>query len=179
MIVTIRGTPVRLGLKSETIGDLPPLRLDAARDAFLASRVRSLRAIRWLEPLLVSTLEGHALSIRLVAAQAIGLPSLAGLQERWDEGRAAILRQGTRETRLTSVRASLALSLKSPRIVAQPLARRLVSILGHLPAGLAETDVKNLLGDRGRVPKGKAIEAVDCLRQLRLVESRVTGAFAC
>ncbi|HKH33398.1 MAG TPA: hypothetical protein VKA80_04415 [Beijerinckiaceae bacterium] len=52
------------------------------------------------------------------------MASLAGLQERWNEERGAILKQeGAKEGRLTSVRASLALSLKSPRMAGQPLAR--------------------------------------------------------
>ena len=53
-----------------------------------------------------STLDGHALSIQIVAAQAAGSSSLAGLQERWDEERGAILKQeSAQEGRLTSVRA--------------------------------------------------------------------------
>ena len=44
----------------------------------------------FLDALLESTLDGHALSIQIVAAQAVGLSSLAGLQERWDEERGAI-----------------------------------------------------------------------------------------
>ncbi|HKH33399.1 MAG TPA: tetratricopeptide repeat protein [Beijerinckiaceae bacterium] len=50
-----------------------------------------------------------------------------------------------------------------------------MALLAYLPAGLAESDVKDLLGDKGAISKAKAIEAADCLRQLRLVESRLEG----
>jgi len=161
---------------AEVLGDLAPLRLDAARSAFLAVAGAEFEYDPFLDALLESTLDGHALSIQIVAAQAVGLPSLAGLQERWNEERGAILKQeGAKEGRLTSVRASLALSLKSPRMAGQPLARRLLALLAYLPAGLAESDVKDLLGDKGAISKAKAIEAADCLRQLRLVESRLEG----
>ncbi|MDF3062714.1 MAG: hypothetical protein K0S06_2823 [Microvirga sp.] len=176
LAVTMRGVPVRPRADAEVLGDLAPLPLDAARSAFLAVAGAEFAHDPFLDALLESTLEGHALSIQIVAAQAVGLPSLAGLQERWNEERGAILKQeGAKESRLTSVRASLALSLKSPRMAAHPLARRLVALLAYLPAGLAESDVKDLLGDKGAVSKARASEAADRLRQMRLVESRVKG----
>jgi tetratricopeptide (TPR) repeat protein len=176
LAVTMREIPVRLRADAEVLGDLAPLRLDAARSAFLAVAGPEFEHDRFLDALLESTLEGHALSIRIVAAQAVGLPSLAGLQERWNEERGAILRQeGAKKGRLTSVRASVALSLKSPRMAGQPLARRLLALLAYLPAGLAENEVKDLLGEKGAVSKARAIEAADRLRQMRLVESRVEG----
>jgi tetratricopeptide (TPR) repeat protein len=176
LAVTMRGVPVQLRADAEVLGDLAPLQLDAARSAFLAVAGPEFEHDPFLDPLLESTLDGHALSIQLVAAQAVGLPSLAGLHERWNEERGTILKQeGAKESRLTSGRASLALSLKSLRMAGQPLARRLLALLAYLPAGLAESDVKDLLGEKGTVSKAKAIEAADRLRQLRLVESRVEG----
>jgi tetratricopeptide (TPR) repeat protein len=172
----MRGTPVRLRADAEVLGDLAPLPLDAARSAFLAVAGPEFEHDPFLDALLQSTLDGHALSIQIVAAQAAGSPSLAGLRERWNAERGAILKQeGAKEGRLTSVRASLALSLKSPRMAGHPLARRLLALLAYLPAGLAESDVKDLLGDRGAVSKAKESEAADRLRQMRLVESRVKG----
>lgn len=124
-------------------------------------------------PQLLQALDGHALSIRLVAAQGIGLPSLKGLRESWDDAHAEILRiSGETESRLTSVRASLALSLNSRRMKATPLARRLLALLAFVPAGLAEANVRSVLGERGALTAAKATEAVVCLHQLRLVERR-------
>ena len=47
-----------------------------------------------------------------------------------------------------------------------------MALLAYLPGGLAETDVRSLIGERAAVSKTKANEAVVCLNQLRLVERR-------
>ena len=124
-------------------------------------------------PRLLHALDGHALSIRLVAAQAAGLPTLRGPTRELGRCTCRILRRpGQKESRLTSVRASLLLSLNSGRVRSTPLARRLMSLLAFLPGGLEEVGVSGLLGDRGTVSKAKGNEAVACLHQLRLVERR-------
>ncbi len=171
LTVTIRGVaPPIPGAIS--IDDLPKLSANPARDAFLAVAGATFKDDPDLQHLL-EALDGHALSIRLVAAQAIGLPSLKGLRESWDDAHAEILRiSGEEESRLTSVRASLALSLNSRRMKSTPLARRLLALLAFLPGGLAESDVRSLIGERGRLTTAKAHEAIACLHQLRLVERR-------
>ena len=172
LAVTIRGVapPIPGAVQIE---DLPKLNPNAARDAFLEVAGNSFKDDPDF-PHLLHALDGHALSIHLVAAQAIGSPSLVGLRESWDEVHAEILRMsGEEESRLTSVRASLALSLNSRRMKAAPLARRLIALLAYLPAGLAESDVRLLLGERGFVTKAKANDAIGCLHQLRLVERRL------
>jgi tetratricopeptide (TPR) repeat protein len=171
LLVTIRGVAPHVP-SAIHIDDLPKLNKDAAHDAFLAIAGNSFKDDPNL-PNLLHILDGHALSIRLVAAQAIGSPSLAGLQESWDEVHAEMRRiSGEEESRLTSVRASLALSLNSKRMKATPLARRLMALLALLPGGLPESDAHSLLGERGVVTKVRANEAVVCLHQLRLVEKR-------
>ena len=144
--------------------------LSIDREAFLSVAGNSFRNDPDLFPLL-ATLGGHALTIRLVAAQAIGLPSLKGLRETWDDAHAAILPLSDEAEGLgTSLRASLVLSLNSRRMKATPLARRLLAIVAVLPDGLAESVVPSLLGDRGVVSKAKAQDAILCLFQLRLVQ---------
>ncbi len=171
LAVTIRGVPPPVS-GAIPIDNLSKLAAGPARDAFLAVAGSSFGGDPDL-PHLLEALDGHALSIRLVAAQAIGSPSLKGLRESWDDAHAEILRiWGEEEGRLTSVRASLALSLNSRRMKSTPLARRLMALLAFLPGGLAETDVRLLLGERGALTKARANEAVVCLRQLRLVEQR-------
>lgn len=172
LVITIRGVAPPIS-GTVQIGDLPKLDRNAARDAFLEVAGSSFKDDPDLLHLL-QALDGHALSIRLVAAQAIGSPSLQGLWESWEEVHAEILRAyGEEEGRLTSVRASLALSLDNKRMKATPFARRLMGLLAFLPGGLQETYVHSLLGDRGVVTKAKAHEAVVCLHQLRLVERRL------
>jgi TIR domain len=171
LLVTIRGVPP-LVPSAIQIDDLPRLKEDAARKAFLSIAGTSFDDDPNLLSLL-DILDGHALSIHLVAAQAVGSSSLAGLRESWNEARAEILRiSGEEESRLTSVRASLALSMNSNRMRGNPLARRLTTLLALLPSGMPETDAHSFLGERGVVTKAKANEAVVCLHQLRLVEKR-------
>lgn len=172
LAVTIRGVPPSIA-GATAIDDLPKLPLDAACESFIAVAGSTFAHDPDLAAIL-EALDGHALSIRLVAAQAIGLPSLKGLRETWEEAHAEILRRpGEEEGRLTSVRASLALSLNSRRMKFAPLARRLLTLLAFLPGGLAESGVRGLLGDRGAVSNAKAYDAIGCLHQLRLVERRL------
>ena len=169
LVTTIRGAPPAIP-SAAVIGDLPKLEPGAAREAFLSVSGSEFANDDDLDHLL-DALDGHALSIRIIAAQAIGLSSLAGLRQSWEEAHAEILRQpGSKESHLTSVRASLALSLKSRRMT--PLARRLLAIVAHLPGGLAEDGIHNLLGERGAVTRAKANDAIACLHHLRLVERR-------
>jgi hypothetical protein len=171
LAVTIRGVAPHIP-EAIRIDDLTKLDAEAARDAFLAVAGKSFTDDPNLL-LLLEALDGHALSIRLIAAQATGSPSLNGLKESWDEVHAEILRvSGEQESRLTSVRASLSLSINSRRMKSIPLARRLMTLIAYLPGGLAERDASRLLGDRGIVTKVRANEAISCLHQLRLVEQR-------
>jgi hypothetical protein len=169
LVITARSAPPPISDEFDTF-HLSNLSQSAERHAFLAVAGNSFRDDPDLLPLL-KTLEGHPLTIRLVAAQAIGAPSLKGLRESWEDAYEAILRMPHEAEGLdTGVRASLALSLNSMRMKATPLARRLLATLAALPDGLAEVDVPLLLGNRGTVTKTKANEAIVCLHQLRLAE---------
>jgi tetratricopeptide (TPR) repeat protein len=171
IVVTIRGIPPSVPGAIQ-IDDLPKLAIRPAQEAFLAVAGTLFTNDPDL-PHLLEALDGHALSIRLVAAQAIGLPSLKGLRESWDDAHAEILRiSGEFESRLTSVRASLALSLNNRRMKSTPHARRLMALLAYLPSGLAEDDVRAVIGEKGLLTKAKINGAVTCLHQLRLVERR-------
>ena len=110
LVVTIRGIPPAVP-HAVQFDDLPKLNPGAAQQAFLALAGQAFVSDPDL-PRLLDALDGHALSIHLVAAQAAGLPTLAGLRESWDDAHAEILRRpGKKESRLTSFRASLLLSL--------------------------------------------------------------------
>jgi len=169
--VTTRGSVPQLP-GALAIHDLTKLSAAASRDAFLVIAGPHFQCDADLATLL-ETLDGHALSIELVAARAANGASLAGIKEAWQELRATILkRMGEAEGRLTSVRASLALSLDAKLLTQNPLARRLLALLAVLPAGLPQGTVPRVLGDRGGISKAKALEAVLVLQQLKLVEKR-------
>ena len=172
LVVTMRGTPPVLP-RATVIDDLGKLSEASSLEMFSAIAGGEFVNDVSMRPLL-HALDGHALSIHLVAAQALGLSSLAGLHASWEEERAAILaRPGEMETRLTSVRASLAVTLNGPRMRNNPRARRLLAILGHLPGGLADTDVRKALGDKTSVSANEANKAIFCLRQVRLLEAKL------
>lgn len=171
LLVTIRGVAPNVP-GAVLIEDLQKLDPEAARDAFLAASGPALSGDADL-PALLEVLDGHALSIQLVAARAVGLASLRALLDSWNEAHAKLLkRAGETETRLTSVRTSLAISLNSPRMRGLPHARRLLSVIAYLPAGLLEDDVRTILGKKGAVSRVQGAEIIACLHQHRLVERR-------
>jgi tetratricopeptide (TPR) repeat protein len=170
LVLTTRGAPPRLP-GAVAIQDLAKLDPAAARAAFLAI-ADAFAADPDLEPL-IEALDGHALSIELVAARAGAGTSLREVRDAWKAMESAFLKRvGEKEGRLTSVRASLALSLQTKLLARAPLARRLLALLSVLPAGLARDTVPRLLGDRATVSRGRAVEAVGVLQQLRLIEKR-------
>jgi tetratricopeptide (TPR) repeat protein len=122
---------------------------------------------------LIEALDGHALSLQLIAAQARTVRNLADILQEWRQQRALLLkRRGQDEGRLTSVRASLAISVKNKRLSADPLARRLLTMLSELPDGLNEKDCSSLLSQSSIVSKERSKDALRVLRDLNLVEER-------
>ena len=171
LIVTGRGVPPSLP-GGRSVVDLPKLDGEASRRTFLDAAGSSLAEDVDLDGLLV-VLDGHALSLKIVGAQAAGLYDLRGIKERWESAKADILRRpGAVEGRITSVRASVALSLDGPHIRNDTKARRLIGLLALLPDGLLEADVRHILGHSGAVTKAEASAAVSTLQTLRLVERR-------
>jgi tetratricopeptide (TPR) repeat protein len=110
---------------------------------------------------LVAELDGHPLSIVLVAAEADGRPTLVELLSDWQERKADLLRRGTGDNRLTSVRVSLELSLA--RLEARPDAKRLLGLVALLPAGLDKQHIPTILPDAQSRPER-------VLQQARLVD---------
>ena len=169
VVMTIRGAVT--GYKDcYVIDDLSPLGLPASREAFLAISGDKFSSDNYLTSLL-SALDGHALSLTLVAAQARNVTDLKTLSERWEHQKAQMLRfVGKTENRLTSVRASLAISLENRALTKSPLARRLLSILSELADGASELDCAVLLSGKSTVSKVRTMEAIAIIRDLRLVE---------
>jgi tetratricopeptide (TPR) repeat protein len=98
--------------------------------------------------LFLDALAGVPLAIELVARRAFGRNSLAPLWAQWTRIGAELAAHPDFEPdRLTSLPASIELSLKSNRLTGP--ARRLFRLLGQLPAGLGEADRDALMGDDG------------------------------
>lgn len=168
-VLTIRHDPPTVP-KAAIVGDLPKLDDVAAREAFLAIAGDGFAGDPSLAPLLAA-LEGHALSLSLIAARARSQPTLVKVLRRWNELHGDLLREpGAKETRLSSVRASLALSLESQRMRQCPEAQELLSLLAYLPGGLSPASLRPLLGEE--VDQARCEDASDVVRELRLVERR-------
>jgi hypothetical protein len=158
----------------EQIDHLPPLSLDEARTLFCEIAPSIQPDDPDLQPLLTE-LDGHALSLTIVAGRVDGEPRLKPMLERWKDEKAELLRQpGCVEDRRTSVRASLLLSLTSRHMTG--MANRLLSVLGFLPDGLPAGGLKAFLGREDRqITTQKSNEATDALRRLRLITPRTDG----
>jgi hypothetical protein len=130
------GVPWREGIHAG------PLTLDAARSAFLAVAGARHASDPYLSPL-VEAVDRLALAIVLLGYQAEAEPDLADLWRRWQERRTEMLQRTGSTERLTNVEVSLELSIESPRM--NEPARRLLSLLALLPAGVARQDLPALL----------------------------------
>jgi tetratricopeptide (TPR) repeat protein len=145
IIVTTRGTSPPFGQKTD-IADIKSLTHVAASQTFLATAGESLKDDPDLDSLL-SSLDGHPLSIVLLAAQARGQIRLRDLRLGFERQRTELLKKpGTEyEDRLTSTRASLRVSLEN-RAMSLPT-KRLFGLLAFLPAGMSRIDSDRLIGN--------------------------------
>ena len=137
---------------------LRPLELPDARDAFLAVAGAHFAGDPRLDSLLPAV-GCVPLAVTLLAYAAQAEPDLAGIERRWQEKRTAMLQIPGRTGRLENLDVSLALSADGPRMT--PEARRLLALLGILPAGIAHCDLDALL-------PGEGDAAASTLRQVGL-----------
>lgn len=158
LVTSIRGEQRPLGPNWREAIRVGPLSLEAARDAFLAIAGERYRADPDLDPLL-EAVDRLPLAITLLAHQAEGEPDLAGLWRRWCDERTAMLQRAGGRERLTNLELSLELSIQGPRMT-EP-AKRLLSLLGLLPDGMAREDLLQLLPEEGE-------EAASVLRKVGL-----------
>ena len=141
-------------------------RFEASRPGSLAARTLQRRRTAWQDadaralflrhagdhfaadpalPGLLKALDGHPLSIELLAANAQGKADLKGLAADWNDRRADLLRRGAANDRKTSLSASLDLSLAALD-PASP-AHRLIRLMALLPDGMSEADSRTILSD--------------------------------
>jgi tetratricopeptide (TPR) repeat protein/predicted Ser/Thr protein kinase len=159
LVATIRGEQRPLGPSWGEAVHVGPLGLPAAQKAFLAvagERYRDDPDLDWL----LEAVDRLPLAITLLAHQAEGGPDLEGLRRRWTEERTRLLRRGGGGQRLTDLTVSLELSINCARMTGA--ARRLLSLLGVLPDGIAQDDLRALIPEEGD-------SAAATLRQVGLV----------
>jgi tetratricopeptide (TPR) repeat protein len=160
----------------EKIDDLPPLPPDEARSLFRSIATAIKPDDPDLQPLL-DAMDGHALSLTILASRVDSDLSLKPMLERWEreKGELLTLKPEMAEDRTTSTRASLRLSLTSKHMTS--MAKRLLAILGFLPNGLPASGLKGFLGREDlRLTSEKSDEATEVLRRLRLIIPRPDGS---
>jgi tetratricopeptide (TPR) repeat protein len=157
--VSARGTARPAGPRWRDFPLLSPLQLVDARRMFLAVAGSGFAADSHLDGL-IAGLDGVPLAIELMGYAAQGQPSLEDVEHRWRTERVGMLQRMGGGTRELSVAVSVETSVNGPLMI--PSARRLLSILGVLPDGIAHEDLAILLPDAG-------LAATAVLRQAGLV----------
>jgi tetratricopeptide (TPR) repeat protein len=145
LVITVRGEPPKLpGAGARTLRDVEQLQDADGRALFLRHAGDHFAADPAL-PGLLSALDGHPLSIELLAANAQGKPDLKGLAADWSHRRADLLRHGAGDDRKTSLRASVDLSLAALDPPSSP--HRLIRLMALLPDGMSDADSRTILND--------------------------------
>ena len=145
LVITVRGEPPRLPSPgARTLRDVERLQDADARALLLRHAGDHFAADPGL-PGLLAALDGHPLSIELLAANAQGKSDLRGLAADWSDRRADLLRHGAADERKTSLRASLDLSLAA--LDPPSPAHRLIRLIALLPDGMSEADSRTILSD--------------------------------
>jgi hypothetical protein len=180
LVASLRGRQRPFGLAWRDPIDVAPLATPEARKVFLAVAGKSFEDDPHLDAL-VGAQDGLPLTTTLLAYQAEGEPTLEGLWNQWANRRLALLERGVGGTEV-SVQASFDLSINSERMTEE--ARRLLSLLGVLPDGIAHADLDEVLPGTGgeaatslrRV--GLAFDEGSRLRTLQPIRDHVQVAHA-
>ncbi len=178
LIASVRGLERPSGVRWGQPIQLEPLDLPAARSLFT-----SIAPEDFDTPALDDLLEemgGVPLAVELLAYAADGEPDLNHLAKRWRKERARLLTRGPGDHRLLSIAVSIDTSWNSPAMT--NAAKRLLSILGGLPDGVADDDLETLLPGEGAAAanllrrRGLALEQAGRLRTLPPVRHHLSDA---
>ncbi len=134
LVASLRGAARPGGVRWARPTQLEPLELRAARNVFLSLAPERFDA-QGLDELL-EDMGGVPLAIELLAHAADGESTLDRLAQRWRVERIRLLSRGAVDT-----------SWRSPAMT-EP-ARRLLSLMGQLPDGIAHDDIEPLLARGG------------------------------
>jgi len=178
LVASLRGRQRPFGLAWRDAVDIPPLGTAETRKVFLAVAGQSFEDDPRLDEL-VAAQDGLPLTTTLLAYLAEGEPNLAGLWRQWTQRRVALLRRGTGRQELSAA-VSFDLSINSRRMTDE--ARRLLSLLGVLPEGIAHDDLEPLLPGTGEEAArtlrkvGLAFDEAARLRVLQPIRDHVQAA---
>ena len=164
IIVTVRGQTPQAPA-AHVLDDVQAMPWADARALFLRWAKGIAATDPALDPLLID-LDGHALSIVLLARLAEGQTDLRVLHAAYQRERVNLLKTGTGDHRLLSTRVSLRLSLQSPLMTSEAVGA--VDLLAQSPAGLDQADLETSLDT---LPGGFHLGAL-ALLHLRLIEQR-------
>jgi hypothetical protein len=167
LVITVRGEPPGIGAR--TLRNVEQLQGADASALFLRHAGDHFASDPAL-PGLLKALDGHPLSIELLAANAQGKPDLKGLAADWNDRRADLLSRGSENDRKTNLSASLDLSLAA--LDPPSPAHRLIRLMALLPDGMSEADSRTILTDSE--PMREERGAAARLETARLA-SRATG----
>jgi tetratricopeptide (TPR) repeat protein len=156
LVVTIRGKARPPAVAWGATLEVKPLIESAAQEAFIAASGKPKFAGDPHLPPLLSVLEGVPLAITLMGRFAQRFNALDLVWERWSAKKTAMLSAGA--DRLTNIEISYELSIGA----LSPEARRLLSVLAILPAGVAHLDLPAIYADPD--------QAADELRDRALIE---------
>lgn len=172
LVVSLRGASRPVGVRWRQPIQPPSLPLADARNVFLAIVGDQFAADPDLDRLL-RALDGVPLAIALMANAAEGQPDLGDTWTRWESERTRMLQRAGGTDRLLNIEASYEISIGGPRMTDE--ARRLLSLLGFLPGGVARGDIDAVLpGDGGgaasggtRVRRGAALPPAGAVARVR------------
>jgi tetratricopeptide (TPR) repeat protein len=178
LIASIRGSERPSGVRWAHPTQLQPLELPFARSLFtsLAPAGFDTTALDGL----LEEMAGIPLAVELLAHAADGEPDLEHLAQRWKTERTRLLQHGSGDHRLLSIAVSIDISWNSPLM--SDAAKRLLSVLGGLPDGVADDDLESLLPGEGPAAanvlrrRGLAVERAGRLHTLPPVRHHLADA---
>ncbi|KAJ7452619.1 P-loop containing nucleoside triphosphate hydrolase protein, partial [Mycena latifolia] len=138
LIITMRGAerPAKVQWTRPFLPPLKPLSDDAARKTFI-DIADDIHSPKEMDQLLCLT-DNMPLAVALIA-HLVDFEGCSNVLARWETERTSLLSDG--HDRKSSLDASIAVSLSSPRITVLPGARELLSLLSILPDGISDVEL--------------------------------------
>ena len=168
LVATVRGAPPYVpGPGAKRLPDIGRLNDADARSLFLRHATGNQFTTDGALPGLLTALDGHPLSIKLLALNAPGDGTLASLAKAWGEERVRMLQIPEANNRETSLHVSLAISFT--HLGLWSAAGRLLRLMALLPDGMAEADARTILSNGKATPE--ELDAARSLERACLSES--------